>query len=46
VLLRNIVFSCTTSKTQSEAELIDLPFVFEFSEELLAEIRADDGVEA
>ena len=26
----------------SEAELIDLPFVFEFSEELLAEIRTND----
>jgi hypothetical protein len=26
----------------SEAELIDLPFVFEFSEQLLAEVGADD----
>lgn len=30
----------------SEAEIIDLPFVFEFSEELLAEIKADDGDKA
>ena len=30
----------------SEAELIDLPFVFEFSERLLAEIEVNDGDKA